>query len=85
MENQFYQLCKANGFTGVIEVNVKLLCRHSTGIRLKISKEDIHASIEITDEELYRGGEEMYERILFELCRRLREAEDEFHSRKTGN
>lgn len=84
MESQFYQLCKANGFTGTIEANVKLLSRHSTGVRLKISREDAHASIEVTDEELERGGEEAFDRALFELHYRLREVEDELRLRRTG-
>lgn len=81
MENRFYQLCKENGFTGTIEANVRLLSRHSTGIRLKISRGNAGASIEVTDEELEYDAEEVLDRTFFELCYRLREVEDELQQR----
>lgn len=74
MESQFYQLCKANGCTGTLEANVMLLSRREMGIRLKMSKDNVHASIEVTDSELQHGGEEVFERILDELCYRLCES-----------
>lgn len=71
MESQFYQLCKANGCSGVIETNVKLLSRRAMGIRLRLSKDNVHAQIEVTDEELQYGGEEAFKRIFDEICYRL--------------
>lgn len=75
MEEQFYKMCAANNVIGTIKSNVLLLACYEIGTRFTISRNDVHASIEVTYEDLQYGGEKVLERIFPELYRRLCETE----------
>lgn len=67
MESRFYQLCKAKGYSGMIEANARLLSRDGFGIRFTLRVGHVGVQMEVPDEQLVQGDKKVYEYILREL------------------